>query len=150
MFALGFFSVSLAKSRIHVFALTKFSSSWLKTFLLSFVFAFLISNDCLIFRLWYCCSVDNVLGFIQSNCPWHSRQCSVVHELSHFPLKLSCWWSMVLVMTFFLVSPIYRTFQLQSNWSKTGKLLGSSFDLFLKIKFFKLHPELKMVFMPNF
>ena len=41
------------------------------------------------FRLWYGCLVDKVLGFIQLNCPWHSRQCSVAPELSHFPLKLS-------------------------------------------------------------
>ena len=86
-----------------------------KLFFFCSFFAFLISNDSLIFRLWYCCSVDKVLGFIQLNCPWHSRQCSVAPELSHFPLKLSYWCSMVLVMTFFLVSPIYRAFQLQSN-----------------------------------
>ena len=57
---------------------------------------------------------------------------------------------MVLVMTFFLVSPIYRALQAQSNGETPGKLLGSSFDLFLQIKFFKLCPEVKMVFMPNF
>ena len=124
------FSVSLAKSGVHVFVLTRFPSSRFKTFLLLFVFAFLISNDSLIFRLWYCCSVDKVLGFIQLNCPWHSRQCSVAPELSHFPLKLSCWCSMVLVMTFFLVSPIYRALRVQSNWWTPGKLLRSSFDLF--------------------
>ena len=38
---------------------------------------------------------------------------SVAPELSHFLLKLSCWCSMVLVMTFSLVSPIYRALQVQ-------------------------------------
>ena len=103
------FSVSLAKSGVHVFVLTRFPSSRFKTFLLLFVFAFLISNDSLIFLLWYCCSADKVLGFIQLNCPWYSRKCSVAPELSHFPLKLSCWCSVVLVITFLLVSPIAST-----------------------------------------
>ena len=141
------FSVSLAKSGVHVFVLTRLPSSWFKNILLLFVFAFLISNDYLIFRLWYCCSVDKVF---QLNSPWHSRQCSVPPELSHFPLKLSCWCSMVLVMTFFLFSPIYRVLQVQSNWQTPGKLLGSSFDLFRQIKLFKLCPEVKIVFKPNF
>ena len=56
---------------------------------------------------------------------------------------LSCWCSMVLVMTFFLVSSIYRTLQVWSNWYTSEKLFGSSFDLFLHIKFFKLCPEVK-------
>ena len=71
-------------------------------------------------------------------------------ELSHFPLKMSCLCSMILVMTFFLVSPIYRALQVQANWSTPGKLLGSSFDLSLHIKFFKLHLQVKMIFMANF
>ena len=112
------FSVSLAKSGVDVFVFTRFPSSWFKTFLLLFVFAFLISNDSLIFRLWYCCSVDKVSGFIQLNYTWHCRQCSVAPELSHFPLKLSCWCSMVLVMTF-LVSPIPKYYESLLNlWPK--------------------------------
>ena len=89
-------------------------------------------------------------GVYPINCPWHSRQCLVAPELSCFSLKLSFCCSMVPLITFFLVLPIYRALQVQSNWQTPGKLLGSSFDLFLQIKFFKLHPELKMVFIPNF
>ena len=117
---------------------------------LLFVFVFLIFNDSLIFRLWYCSLVDNVLGFIQLNCPWQSRQCSIALELYHFYLRLSCWCFTALVMTFLLVSTTYRTLQVLSNWQTQEKLLGSSFDLFLYIKFIKLHPRVKLFFMPNF
>ena len=96
------------KSGTHIFFLARFPSSGFKTFHLLFVVAFLISNGSPIFRLWFCYSFDKVLGFIQLNSPWHSWQLSVAADLSHFPLKLSCWYSMVLVMTFFLVLPIYR------------------------------------------
>ena len=89
----GFFFV---KSGVHVFVLTRFPSSRFKTFLFLFAFAFLISNDSSIFCLWYFCLFDNVFGFFQLICPWHSRQCSVALELSHFPLKLSFWCFMVL------------------------------------------------------
>ena len=109
------FLVSLAKSGVHVFVFRTFPSSRFKTFLLLFVFVFLISNDSLIFRLWYCCSVDQVLRFIQLNCPLNSRQCLVAPQLSHFLLKLSCWCSVVLVMTFSLVSLICRALYLQSS-----------------------------------
>ena len=51
---------------------TWFPSLWFKSFPLLFIFAWLISNGSLIFLLWYCCSVDKVLEFIQWNCPWHS------------------------------------------------------------------------------
>ena len=83
-------------------------------------------------------------------CKWQSRQYSVAPELSHQPLKLSCWCCMVLVTTFFLVSLLYRVLQVQSNWYTAGKLLGSNFDSFLRMKFFKLRPKLKLVFMPIF
>ena len=109
------FLFSVTKNGVHVFVLTRFRSSRFKTFLLLFDFAFLISNDSLIFRLWYCCSFNKVSVFIQLNCPWYSRQYSVPPELSHFLLKLSCWCSMVLVMTFPLVSLIHRSLQLKSN-----------------------------------
>ena len=93
VFFLFFFLVSFAKSGVHAFFLTRFPSLGIKTFLLFFVFEFLISNDSLIFCLWYCCSFDKVLGFIQLNYPWHSRQCLVPSEISYFLLKLSCWCS---------------------------------------------------------
>ena len=48
MFVLVSFSVSFSNSGVHVLILTRFPSSWFKTFLLLFVFAFLISNDSLI------------------------------------------------------------------------------------------------------
>ena len=46
---LFFFSVSFAKSGVHMFDLSIFPSLGIKTFLLFFVFAFLISNDSFIF-----------------------------------------------------------------------------------------------------
>ena len=114
VFALVSFSASLTKNGVHVFVLARFHSLPLKNFS-SFVrfcfFSFFLIS--LIFRLWYCCSIYKVLGFIQLNCPWHSKH-------SHFPLKLSCWCSRVLMMT--LVLPIYRVLQTQSNWKAHGKL----------------------------
>ena len=96
----------------------------------SFVrFCFLISNDYRIFRLWCCCSVDKILEFFQLNFPWLFRQCPVAPELSDFPLRLSCWCSMVLVMTFLLVLPIYLVFQCSLILQTTGKLLEKSFWL---------------------
>ena len=94
----------------------------------SFVrFCFLISNDYRIFRLWCCCSVDKILEFFQLNFPWLFRQCPVAPELSDFPLRLSCWCSMVLVMTFLLVLPIYLVFQVQSNFTNNWKAIRKEF-----------------------
>ena len=78
-------------------------------------FDLIISSDSLIFLLLYLASLDNVFGCSQLNWPWHSKQCSVAPELSHFPFMLSCWCSIVLVITFFFVSPMYSALQLQFN-----------------------------------
>ena len=61
VFVLVSFSVSFAKSGVHAFVLRRFPLSRFKTFLLLFVFAFLVSNDSLILRLWYCYLVNKVL-----------------------------------------------------------------------------------------
>ena len=57
---------------------------------------------------------------------------------------------MVLVMTSSSVLSISRGLQKQSNCSTPGKLLGSSFNLFLHITYLKLRPEAKFAFTPNF
>ena len=80
-----------------------------------YILIFIISSDSLIFLLLYLASLDNVFGCSQLNWPWHSKQCSVAPELSHFPFMLSCWCSIVLVITFFFVSPMYSALQLQFN-----------------------------------
>ena len=62
-----------------------------------------------------------VSGFSQLNWPWHSKQCSVAPELSHLPFKLSCSCSIVLVITFFFVSPMYSALQLQFMYKRLDK-----------------------------
>ena len=111
----GYFFSYLCKVWSPRVCLGEISFIAIQNFSFFFVFPFLISNDSLIFRLWYCCLVDKGLGFIQLNCLWHSKQCSVAPELFH-SLKLSCWCFMVLVMSFLLVSLIYRALQVQPYW----------------------------------
>ena len=118
----GLFFNQLDEEWIHVFILTRFPSSWFKTFQFLLVLAFLTSNDSLTFCLWYCSSNNNVLRFIQLKYPQDSKQFSVVPEISRFLLRLSCWCSMVLVMIF-LATPMYSTLQVQSNWHTTANYL---------------------------
>ena len=96
---------------VYVFALTKLPSSRFIFDLLLLHFDLLISSNSLIFLPLYLASLDNVFGFSQLNWPCHFKQCSVAPELSHFPFMLSCWCSIVLVITFFFVSPTYSALQ---------------------------------------
>ena len=94
-----------------------------KTFIFVCLFSlFLFSNDSLILHFWWCCSIRNVFAIIQLNCSWRSRQCSVALELSHFPLRLSCWCSMLLMKTFFVVSPMYGS---PRDQGQIGNKLGT-------------------------
>ena len=67
------------------------------------------------FLLLYLASLDNVFGCSHLNWPWHFKQCSVAPEISHFWFMLSCWCSIVLVITFFFASSMYSALQLQFN-----------------------------------
>ena len=73
-------------------------------------FDLLISSDSLIFLLLYLDSLDNVFGCNQLNWQWHFKQHFVAPKLSNFPLMLSWWCLIVLVITF--VSPMYSLLQL--------------------------------------
>ena len=70
-----------------------------------------VNSDSLILLLLCLASVDNTFGCSMLNWPWHSKQCSVAPELSHFPFMLSWWCSIVMVNTFFFVSPMYSAFE---------------------------------------
>ena len=74
---------------VHVFVLTKLPALW-------FIF------DLLLLHL-------NLLWLL------HFKQCSVAPELSHFPFMLSCRCSIVLVITFSFVLPMFSELQLQFN-----------------------------------
>ena len=116
---------------VHVFVLTKLPSSrFIFNFLLLY-FDLMISSDSLSFLFLYLASLDNVFGCSQLKWPWHSKQCSVAPELSHFPLSfyLSCWCSIVLVITFFFVSPMYSALQLQFNGINTRVRIRYKFRL---------------------
>ena len=73
-------------------------------------FDLLISSDSLIFLLLYLDSLDNVFGCNQLNWQWHFKQHFVAPKLLNFPLMLSWWCLIVLVITF--VSPMYSPLQL--------------------------------------
>ena len=100
---------------VHVFVLTKLPALWFIFDLLLLHLNLLVSNGFLIFLFLYLSSFDYVFGCSQLNWLLHFKQCSVAPELSHFPFMLSCWCSIVLVITFFFVSPMYSALQLQFN-----------------------------------
>ena len=104
-------SLMFLSKGVHVFVLTKLPSSRFIFNLLLLHFDLIISSDSLIFLLLCLASVDNTFGCSQLNWPWHSKQCSVAPELSHFPFMLSWWCSIVMVNTFFFVSPMYSAFE---------------------------------------
>ena len=98
----------------HAFAFTMLPSQFILDLLLSHS-KLLISSDPLIFLLFYLASLDNVFGCNQLNWPWHFKQWSVAPELSQFPFMLPSCWSIVLVISFSIVSPIYSALQLKFN-----------------------------------
>ena len=105
--------VNVSQQIVHVFVFTRLPSWRFISDLLLSHFDLLKSSDSLIFLLLYLASLDNVFGCSQLNWPWHFQQCSVAPELSNFRLMFSCWCSIVLVITFFFVSPMYSKLQLQ-------------------------------------
>ena len=86
---------------VHVSIFTRLPPSWFIFDLLLSHFDLLISGNSLNFVLLYLTFLNNVFGCNQFNWTWHFKQCFVASELSHFPLKLSCWCSIVLVITCF-------------------------------------------------
>ena len=104
----------------NVLVLTKLPSSPFIFSLLQLHFDLIISSNSLAFLLLYLASLDNVYGYSQLNWKWHSKQCSVAPELSHFSFMLSSWCSVVLVITFFFVSTMYSALQQQFNVATSG------------------------------
>ena len=108
--------VNVSRQRCPCICFDKVPSSRFTFNLLLLHFDLIISSDFLIFLVLYLASLDNVFWCSQLNWPWHGiDQCSVPPELSHFPFMLSYWCSIVLVITFFFVSPMYSALQLQFN-----------------------------------
>ena len=104
----------------YLFVLTKLPSLRFIFDLLLLHFDLLISSDSLVFLLLYLASLNNVFGCSQLNWPWHFKKCSVEPELSHFPFMLCCWCSIILVITFFFVSPILR-YNYRLMYKRSGK-----------------------------
>ena len=100
---------------VHVFVLTKLPALWFIFDLLLLHLNLLVSNGFLIFLFLYLSSFDYVFGCSQLNWLLHFKQCSVAPELSHFPFMLSCGCSIVLVITFSFVLPMFSELQLQFN-----------------------------------
>ena len=95
---------------------------------------FLISDDHLIFLLWYCCFADKFLRFIQLNCPCHSRKYSVASMLSNFWL-ITIMWGFYGPSDNFLFS-FADILQVHCKCSLIGKHQGS-YELFQHTNFFK-------------
>ena len=81
----------------------------------AFVSKLFISNDSLILRSRMLDNFASVFECSELNRPWHSLECSVAPDASHFYALLSSWFSIDRVSTRFFVSPIYYPPQSQLN-----------------------------------
>ena len=143
------------KRGFQEFAVTDSPFSLFKTVrVLSFsliVLSLFILRASRIFLSYMYSEICTVFGCSQSNYPWHSFVCSVAQDDFHFPLMLSCWYSMHPVSTVSFDSPIYFPLHQQSSWYTPGWLLSSSFGLFfwqsICCRFFT---DVKTIFFPIF
>ena len=94
------------------------------------VLSLFISSALRIFLSYTYGEMHNVFGWRQSSCPWHSFICSVAPDDSHFPLILSCSYSLHRVSILFFDSPMYFPLHEQSNWYTPGWQFGGGLGLF--------------------